>query len=59
MALKTQKPSFSSTDMGEQISTLISYVEELANEIEFKFEILSGAVEKLRQIISKSAEGSD
>ena len=58
MALKTKKPGFSSLDATEQLSSLIDYIEELSDEIEFRFEVLTSSVEKLRRLVGNT-EGSD
>lgn len=58
MALKTKKPGFSSLDATEQLSSLIGYIEELSDEIEFRFEVLTSSVEKLRRLVGNT-EGSD
>ena len=51
MYLKTIKPSYSGTDTIEKISMLIGYVEELGEEISFRLENLSEAVENIKRNI--------
>ncbi|MBQ6894970.1 MAG: hypothetical protein IJN40_05715 [Clostridia bacterium] len=51
MHLKTIKPTYSGTDTAEKISMLISYVEELGDEIAFRLEVLSQAVENIKKDI--------
>ncbi len=58
MALKTKKPNFTSANASEQLALIISYIDELTSEIEFKFDTLSSAVERLRQMNANS-ERSD
>lgn len=49
MNLKTMRPTYSGADMVDKISMLISYVEELSEEISFRLENLSQAVENLKK----------
>ena len=49
MHLKTIRPTYSGADMVEKISMLISYVEELGEEISFRLETLSQAVENIKK----------
>ena len=49
MYLKTIRPTYSGADMVEKISMLISYVEELGEEISFRLETLSQAVENIKK----------
>lgn len=49
MKLKTMRPTYSGADMVDKISMLISYVEELSEEISFRLENLSQAVENLKK----------
>jgi len=51
MYLKTIKPSYSGADTIEKISMLIGYVEELGEEISFRLENLSEAVENIKRNI--------
>ena len=60
MHLKTIKPTYSGTDTAEKISMLISYVEELGDEIAFRLEVLSQAVEKIKKdIYSQEVEADE
>lgn len=58
MALKTKKPGFSSANETERLSMLIAYIDELTDEIEFRFEAIATALEKLRAAASGNG-GSD
>lgn len=49
MNLKTMRPTYSGADMVDKISMLISYVEELSEEISFRLENLSQAVENIKK----------
>lgn len=51
MYLKTMKPSYSGLDTIEKISALISYVEELGDEIAYRLETLSLAVDNIKKEI--------
>ena len=51
MYLKTMKPTYSGVDTLDKISMLISYVEELGEEISFRLETLSEAVENIKRNI--------
>lgn len=57
MYLKTLKPTYSGLDMAEKISHLISYVEELGDEVAYRLETLSQAVENIKKEIYM--EGAD
>jgi hypothetical protein len=60
MHLKTIKPTYSGTDTAEKISMLISYVEELGDEIAFRLEVLSQAVENIKKnIYSQEVEADE
>ena len=56
MQLKTIKPSYSGADTVEKISMLISYVEELGEEISFRLETLSEAVENIKRDVYREEE---
>ena len=49
MYLKTMKPTYSGADTLDKISMLIAYVEELGEEISFRLENLSEAVENIKK----------
>ena len=49
MYLKTMKPSYSGLDTIEKISALISYVEELGDEIAYRLETLTQAVDNIKK----------
>lgn len=51
MYLKTLKPTYSGLDTIEKISILISYVEELGDEIAYRLETLTQAVENIKKDI--------
>lgn len=51
MYLKTMRPTYSGADTLDKISMLISYVEELGEEISFRLETLSQAVENIKKDI--------
>lgn len=51
MYLKTMKPTYSGVDMAEKLSLLISYVEELGEEISFRLETLSEVVDNIKRDI--------
>ena len=51
MYLKTMKPSYTGLDTIEKISMLISYVEELGDEIAYRLETLSQAVDNMKREI--------
>ena len=60
MYLKTLRPTYSGTDMVEKISMLISYVEEIAEEISFRLETLSQAVENIkREVYAGEVESNE
>lgn len=59
MALKTKKPNYGSANTEEQLSCLIEYIDELTEEIEFRFDVITEAINKLRIIMSNTAEGSE
>jgi len=60
MYLKTLKPTYSGLDTLEKISVLISYVEELGDEIAYRLETLSQAVENIKNdIYVKGADTSE
>lgn len=57
MYLKTIRPTYSGADTLEKISMLIGYVEELGEEISFRLENLTEAVENIKKdIYAKGAE---
>ena len=61
MYLKTMKPTYSGADTLDKISMLIAYVEELGEEISFRLENLSEAVENIKKdfyIRSDTNEGT-
>jgi len=49
--LKTMKPTYSGADTLDKISMLIAYVEELGEEISFRLENLSEAVDNIKRDI--------
>ena len=49
MYLKTLRPTYSGADTIEKISMLISYVEEMGDELSFRLESLSQAVESIKR----------
>lgn len=51
MYLKTMKPTYSGADTLDKISMLIAYVEELGEEISFRLENLSEAVDNIKRDI--------
>ena len=51
MYLKTLKPTYSGLDTLEKITVLIAYVEELGDEIAYRLETLSQAVENIKKDI--------
>ena len=51
MYLKTMRPTYSGADTLDKISMLIGYVEELGEEISFRLETLSQAVENIKKDI--------
>ena len=59
MALKTQKPNYGSSDTEEQLSFLIEYIDELTEEIEFRFDVITEAINRLRIISNNTSEGSE
>ena len=60
MYLKTLKPSYSGADTIEKISMLIGYVEEMGEEISFRLETLSQAVENIKkEVYRQEADDSD
>lgn len=60
MYLKTMKPTYSGADTLEKISMLISYVEEMGEEIAFRLETLSQAVENIKkEVYSKEVSEDD
>lgn len=62
MNLKTMRPTYSGADMVDKISMLISYVEELSEEISFRLENLSQEVENIKKDVygerSRTYEGT-
>ena len=59
MYLKTIRPTYSGSDTIEKISMLIAYVEELGEEISFRLETLSQAVENIKRDIYREEGESD
>lgn len=60
MYLKTIRPTYSGADTLEKISMLISYVEDLGDELSFRLETLSQAVENIKKdIYSEGTETDD
>jgi len=60
MYLKTLKPTYSGADTLEKISMLIGYVEEMGEEISFRLENLSQAVENIKkEIYREEVDTSD
>lgn len=60
MYLKTIRPTYSGADTLEKISMLISYVEEMGEEISFRLENLSQAVDNIKkEIYREEAEADD
>mgnify|MGYP003299882052 CR=1 FL=1 len=59
MYLKTMKPSYTGLDTIEKISMLISYVEELGDEIAYRLETLSGAVDNIKKEIYTPGGAAD
>ena len=57
MALKTKKPDFSSIEPEERLSALNNYIDELTDEVEFRFDVLTEAVERLRRMNGAVSEG--
>lgn len=51
MHLKTIRPTYSGADTIDKIAMLIAYVEELSEEISFRLETLSEAVENIKRDI--------
>ncbi len=49
MYLKTMRPTYAGADTMDKISMLISYVEELSEEVSFRLETLSQAVENIKK----------
>ena len=60
MYLKTIKPSYAGLDTIEKISALISYVEEMGDEIAYRLETLSYAVDNIKkEIYAPGGEAND
>ena len=59
MYLKTMKPSYTGLDTIEKISMLISYVEELGDEIAYRLETLSGAVDNIKREVYSAGGVAD
>ena len=59
MYLKTMKPSYSGADTLEKISMLIGYVEEMGEEISFRLETLSEAVENIKKEVYREEADAD
>ena len=59
MYLKTLRPTYSGADMVEKIYMLISYVEEMGEEISFRLETLSQAVENIKKEVYTREVESD
>lgn len=59
MYLKTIRPTYSGTDIIDKVSMLISYVEELGEEISFRLETLSQTVENIKKDIYAKEASED
>ncbi len=59
MYLKTIRPTYSGADTLDKISMLISYVEELGEEISFRLETLSQTVENIKKDIYSEEVAQD
>lgn len=59
MHLKTLRPTYSGADTLEKISMLISYVEEMGEELAFRLETLSQAVENIKKEVYREEVDSD
>ena len=59
MYLKTLKPSYSGADTLEKISMLIGYVEEMGEEISFRLENLSQAIENIKKEVYREEADAD
>lgn len=59
MYLKTIRPTYSGTDILDKVSMLISYVEELGEEISFRLETLSQTVENIKKDIYAKEASED
>ena len=59
MHLKTLRPTYSGADTLEKISMLISYVEEMGEELAFRLESLSQAVENIKKEVYREEADID
>lgn len=59
MHLKTLRPTYSGADTLEKISMLISYVEEMGEELAFRLESLSQAVENIKKEVYREEADMD